>query len=191
VTVDLEFGVDISGPNRLLNALAITLGGSRLMYFHEAVTQEWLRRRASERFASEGDSAVGGSWQQLTDSRNDIREHAGFPREHPINHATGELEDFITKGANQMTYGALWSSFLMPGRTRKKSLVAKMEAAQRGRPAGSPMPDGWGGSKPSPSATPPRPVIGMDEIDRIHLTTALSFWVIDEVGKLMGFEGVI
>lgn len=177
--------IDYSEPERMLATLDRVLEGQRLMMFHETITQEWLRHRARDRFTKEGGPEVGGQWAELTESRGDIREHAGFPREHPINHAEGELEDFITGGANEFTFGAEWATFFMPGRTRSKSLTGKMERAQRGAPAGHPMPVGGrgAGTKASPSPTPPRPVVGMDAVDMVHLTTSLMLWVEEEVIK--------
>lgn len=161
--------------------------GRGLMNFQEAVTQPWMRERARSRFDKEGGAEVGGSWAQLRDSTNDIRENAGFPRAHPINRRTGELEDFITKGANQFTHGGLWAAFFMPGNSRKKSLRAKLTTAQSGGPGQNQawMPDGAGGTKPSPTQTPARPVVGMDAVDAIHLTFALSTYIAGEVAKGM------
>lgn len=184
LAMDMEILVNKKEVDQTIAALEEVLLGSSLALFHHVATEQIIRRRAKERFASEGDSA-SGKWAALQDSTNDIREHAGFPREHPINHRTGGLEDYITKGANQFTHGGDFAAFFSPGRG---SVInrAKLKTAQQGAPVGHYMPFGWGknlGTKPSPSATPPRPVIGLDALDLAHVMAALPVWIGGEVAK--------
>lgn len=178
---DVEILVDKKDVDRHMRAIEDSLRGNSMMLFHQLATQQILRNRARERFAKEGD-AVSGRWARLLDSTQDIREHAGYGPAHPINKRTGELENYITNGNNQFTYGADFANFFMPGRG-SRTARAKLATAQGGRPAGGPMPDGWGGTKPSPSPTVPRPVIGMDAVDLAHVVAAFPIWLGAEVAK--------
>ena len=183
----MDILVDDHEVQRAIAALDATLQGQHLMLFHQLATEPILRRRARERFATEGDSAVGGPWEALKDSTNDIREHAGFPRNHPINRRMGDLERYITNARNEFTVGGDWAAFFMPGRWGTKKQKAAFRTAQGGSPAGHYMPKGWGlkGTKPSPSATPARPVVGLDSVDLAHTMSALQIWIASEVGKAM------
>jgi len=186
MVVDMTIMVDEHEVQAALQALWWAVSGSSLRRFHIVATSPMLRERARERFQNEGDSAVG-SWQELTESRQDIREHAGFPRDHPINHATGELENFILNSPDDITWGAGWAAFYLPRNTRSPRLVGKMVTAQQGRPAGHHMPVGWGpgnGVKyPKSVATPARPVVGLDMTDMAHLIGALEIFIAGEVGR--------
>lgn len=184
LTVSMDILVDEDEVDAALQALWWAVSGESLRRFHILATSPFLRQRAKERFENEGDSTVG-KWEQLTDSRQEIREHAGFPAAHPINHATGQLERYILTGKDDITFGAGWAAFYLPRNTGSPRLLGKMERAQLGAPAGHPMPVGGrsGGTKPSPSATPARPVVGMDMTDLVHLTGALEIFIAGEVGR--------
>lgn len=173
--------VDDKDTNRALQALWWTLSGNSLAKFHKSFTERWLQERASARFMSEGDDA-SGRWAPLTDSRMDIRENQGYLA-WPINEASGDLYDYITKTPGDVTFGANWSAFFFPGNPRNPGERAKLETAQKGRPAGNPMPDGQGGTKPSPSATPARPVAALGAVDMIHTMTALELFIVSGVGE--------
>jgi len=184
----MDILVDDHEVQRAIAALEETLQGQHLLMFHQSATEPLLRRRARERFSSEGDAAVGGHWEPLKESTEDIRRHAGFPSSHPINKRTGDLEGLITRGRNEFTAGGDWAAFFLPGRQGSKKQKAALATAQKGAPVGHYMPKGWrknNGTKPSPSATPPRPVIGLDEVDMAHTMSALQIWIASEVGKAM------
>jgi hypothetical protein len=187
MALHMDILVDDHEVKRAVAALEETLTGQHLLLFHQTATEPIIRRRARTRFANEGDSAVG-SWAPLRESTEDIREHAGFPRAHPINQREGDLERLITRGANEFTAGGDWAAFFNPGRSMTRKQRDSLRTAQGGRPAGHPMPKGWrpnNGTKPSPSATPPRPVVGLDAVDLAHTMSALQIWVAGEVGKMM------
>jgi phage gpG-like protein len=188
MAVDLDIFVDESEVQAALQALWWAVSGSSLRRFHVVATAPFMRERIRERFESEGDPTVG-AWRELTESRQDIREHAGFSRDHPINNASGELERLLTTGEPDITFGAGWAAFWLPRNTRSPRLIGRLTTAQLGRPAGAHMPYGWGpglGTKPSPSPTPPRPVLGMDMTDMAHLMAALEIFIAAEVGREIG-----
>src|SRR5690242_15334688 len=132
--MDVEILVDKRQVERYMRAITETLQGNNLMLFHQIATQPILRNRAKDRFAREGD-AVSGPWAALRESTQDIREHKGYGPSHPINKRTGELEDYITNGRNQFTYGADFANFFMPGRG-SRTAREKFRTAQQGKPAG-------------------------------------------------------
>jgi hypothetical protein len=179
--LDMHILVDKKDVDRTLLALDQVLSGPSMSLFHRVFTEPYLRSRAKARFASNGDAAVGGTWQQLSDSRQDIRQHAGFSAD-PPNHTTGDLEAWITSGQNTFTVGEQFANFFMPGRGTVGQRE-KLRTAQQGKPAGFNMPDGAGGTKPSPSPTPKRPVVGMDSADLVHVLSAMPIWIAGEVAK--------
>ena len=133
----------------------------------------YLRRRAGERFANEGDDVVG-TWLPLSSGTVAIREGLGFSGAHPINKRTGELEDYITGGgANPgIPVAGLGATLKFPGRTATGELKSKVETAQRGKPA-------TGGMR----ATPPRPVLGMNARDLSFTVMSLTFFLSTGRGK--------
>jgi len=183
MSVNMDIIVEDDEVNKALQALWWAISGASLRRFHVVATSPFLRQRAKERFRSEGDAA-SGAWAALTDSRNDIREHAGFPAAHPINRASGELENYILSGKDDITWGPGWAAFFLPRNTGSARLLGRMTTAQEGRTGGH-MPMGWGmeGTKPSPSATPKRPVVAMDMTDTAHLMAALEIFIAAEVGR--------
>lgn len=105
-----------------------------IRYFGE-VMLPFLKRRATERFAQEGDSA-SGKWQALRPATQEIR--AGNPQwgvgpAHPINKRTGELENYITNNiADAQPLAGLGAEMKYPGRPASGELFDKVKTAQRG-----------------------------------------------------------
>lgn len=120
-----------------------------------------LQRKASQRFRSEGDSAVG-KWAPLSSATREIRYNMGFPPAHPINRRTGALEDHITKGAPDISVGEWGGRLLFPGGRMSNEMLEKVGTAQAGK------------SYPSTVA---RPVLGMDHEDMAQTLTALGYWI--------------
>lgn len=169
---------------RNLMALEHALSPQSLMVFHQTFTSQIIRERMQHRFDTEGDAAVGGKWAMLSEARQDIRSHAGHFPSHPINVATGELRDWMEGNRGSSRPSALGALYSYPSTLpRRASVRAKYEAAQKGKPAGFPMPNGIGGTKPSPSPTPARPVVGLDALDLVHVLGALQLFVVAEVAK--------
>lgn len=126
----------------------------------------YLRRRASERFENEGDD-VTGAWAPLAPSTEYFRETEGFPAAHPINKRTGELEQYIIgEDALVVPLGA-GAALELPGRQAGGWLAEKYKTAQQGK---------------SYPRTQPRPVLGINERDRMEIMTMLMYFVGDVVG---------
>jgi hypothetical protein len=141
-----------------ITKLEMLVGPDGLATFLGATVGPYLRQRAQERFQSEGDD-VTGPWLPLDPTTVAIRDATGFGGEHPINRRTGELEDWVTQGD---TFGypiGSGATLLFPSNEPTGRLRTKVETAQKG--------------KKSP-ATPPRPVIGVNEKDLLFITAALA-----------------
>lgn len=118
----------------------------------------YLQQRAKQRFQNEGDDVVG-AWLPLNPTTVTIREATGFTGEHPINRRTGELEEWVTQGDFFPYPIGAGATMVYPGKDASGTLKAKVETAQKG--------------KASP-ATPPRPVLGVNETDLLFITAALQ-----------------
>ena len=172
--------------DRNLRALEVALAPQSLMVFHEMFTRNIIRERMQDRFDRNGDE-MSGPWAQLSDARQDIRSHAGLFPTRPINVGTGELRDWLEGNRGSNRPSALGAMYSFPGAIpRRQSVRSKYETAQKGKAAGFPMPDGHGGTKPSPSPTPPRPIVGLDALDLIHVLGALQLYIVAEVAKYQG-----
>lgn len=122
----------------------------------------WVKRRAADRFANEGDD-VSGKWLPLQQSTIEIREKAGFPGRNPINKRTGELEAYITQGQIGVTAGPGVGVLRYPDNApRTRAIREKVKTAQKGRA----MP-----------ATRPRPILGLNERDLAQVIEMLAFHV--------------
>lgn len=162
--IDIDVSVDGREADLLMRAIESTLMGSTLMDYLQDFMAPYMRRRAAERFAAEGDEA-SGTWQPLKDATVEIREKAGFPGEHPINKRTGELEAFMTRGNIDYTIQGNAASMFFPGRTSGE-LAEKVKTAQRGK------------EKP---ATVARPVAAVSAVDMAYFMNNFSFWFAKEV----------
>lgn len=165
ISGDLMITVDDRAARALVDALERALDGPSLGAFVMGPTQEFLRQRATARFRNEGDSAVG-AWAPLMDYTNLMRVQGGFTPEHPINRRTGELENFITRGSNDVTVTPVSATLTMPGSNPGGELGEKLATAQQGKPF---------------PYTVPRPVLGMDETDTIAVLASLGGWLVQEV----------
>jgi hypothetical protein len=132
----------------------------------------WLRHRAAERFASEGDD-VTGPWAPLSPATQAIRAEGPWPvgPDHPINRRTGELENWVVQGG-WFAYpdGTLGASLQYPKDEPVGELREKVKVAQIGRP------QSMGPDKPMTVA---RPVLGLNEADLAFVMTALSMDIQD------------
>lgn len=146
-----------------LNALIMLMSPAGATAFLGTQVGPYLRRRAGERFEHEGDDVVG-KWAPLRPATVVMREASNYPvaGDHPINHLSGELENWVVDGgwnAYPDTFGA---SMTYPG-TRPSGLLAKkVKTAQSGDRA---------------SNTVARPVLGVNEADMLWMLTAYKFAV--------------
>lgn len=139
-----------------LDNLATLLSPSGLIAFLGGHVGPYLSRRAEDRFASEGDD-VTGPWKPLSEATIRLRAEQGFAAG-PINHRTGELEDWVVDGgwfAYPVGEGA---TLRFPGQNPTGELRSKVQTAQGGR------------AKPM---TDPRPVLGVNEVDLLFMQSSL------------------
>lgn len=121
----------------------------------------WLKGRAQDRFANEGDDAVG-AWAPLEAATHSIRRSRGFPGEHPINHRTGELERHIVGSGWSIVSSPMLAELEFPGSVPTGKLHDKVKTAQEG--SSSPL-------------TPPRPVVGVNEADLAFVLGAMATYL--------------
>lgn len=160
--IDFDIVGNERGVQAMLERLDSALSPVGLAAFLNLGVGPWVKQRAADRFASEGDD-VSGKWAPLQESTIEIREHAGFEGAHPINKRTGELEAYITEGQIGITAGPGFASMRYPDNPpATKSLKQKVETAQRGR------------SNPNTVA---RPILGLNERDLAQVVTMLAFHV--------------
>jgi hypothetical protein len=109
-----------------------------------------LISRMEDRFAKEGDDAVG-KWELLSEATVFIREGQGYPGDHPINVRTGEMFRYLVSNSNvDVSTTAEGATLVYPGTDTVGDLADKLATAQ--------------GGADSPS-TPARPVLGLSAVD--------------------------
>lgn len=146
----------------MLKHLDSALSVQGLAAFFKVGVEPWLRERAENRFAVEGDDA-SGKWAPLQQSTVDIRESSGFGGPGPINRRTGELEAYITGADMGIVSVPGLATLTYPKEPPKsKGLQQKVATAQVGRM--------------SPS-TVRRPVLALGEKDLGTILTQLAFHV--------------
>lgn len=136
--------------------LQIRLSAAGLETFMQHTVVPWLQARAVQRFASEGDDAVG-KWTPLRRATELFRARQGFPPAHPINIRTHQMRDFIVNADGTISGGPGYASVNWPGgQGRGKKIAEKIRAAQ-GLTAG----------------TVARPVLGLSITDDIFISSQL------------------
>jgi hypothetical protein len=165
-TAFLDFDIvgDAAGVNAMLERIDTALSATSISIFLAGTIAPWLRTRAKDRFRTEGDD-VTGKWAPLMPATQEIRSSGEWPvgAAHPINRRTGELEQWITGSQGTVVAHTLGATLTYPGnKTTKRSILQKMETAQRGR------------AKPKTVA---RPVLGVNERDLSYVVTMLAFHV--------------
>jgi len=125
-----------------------------------------LHNRVKNRFAKEGDDAVG-RWAPLTLATQMIRANAQFGAAHPINVRTGELKSFVEDSPGRVELDTLGATLTLPGSQPGGELGKKFAGAQQGE-----------------GTAPPRPVLGMNSKDTIAAMTALELYIRTGVGEL-------
>lgn len=121
----------------------------------------YLHTRASNRFSSEGDDAVG-RWLPLSTATQAIRAGAGFGPAHPINVRTGDLKSFMMGDPGQFAMNSSYAELKYPGSPSTQALQEKLSTAQTGR--GNP-------------ATPKRPVVGLGPTDIAEIDALFSIFI--------------
>jgi hypothetical protein len=154
---DVNVIVDSREVEKALADLATLFSNEGLTAFMGTIVAPYLAKRAKERFASEGDDVVG-KWFPLTPYTKNLRREQGFG-EGPINRRTGELENWVTSGTFFPYPAGGGVTMRYPRDKPTGELRKKVQTAQGGK------------VKPR---TPPRPVVGVNEIDLGFVTSALA-----------------
>lgn len=168
--VDLTFDVTTDTVTPLMLALDTALNPAAIAGFLSGVIEPYIQGRAKDRFAQEGDDAVG-AWEPLKPATHAIRAQQGYPPDHPINRRTGQLEDYITNSPGRLTVHALGATLTMPGSPPTGELRDKVVTAQQGR---------------DNPRTVARPVMGLNETDLMFVLTELTFYVGGAAGYARG-----
>lgn len=163
--IDIDLTGDSQYVDKMINHLDQKIGPQGLTAFLAMTVFPYLIQRAKERFQDEGDDVVG-KWTPLAPATEVIRQQMGYGGSHPINRRTGELERYITQGSVTASVQAspLGAFLQHPASPPSGKLKSKVKTAQQGDPS-------FG------RGVPPRPVLGMNEVDLGYIMTALAFYV--------------
>lgn len=154
---EMIFSVEDKDVLQTIAKIEALLSSEGMSVFLGATLGPYLSKRAKERFQNEGDD-VSGPWAALSNATISIREEAGFGAG-PINHRTGQLEDWVVDGGWNAYPTGFGASMRYPKREPSGELRSKLETAQIGKK----HPD-----------TPARRVLGVNEADLLFLSTALA-----------------
>lgn len=160
--ITVEVVPDTGSPAiTMLNNLDLLLSPSAMATFLKNFVVEYLQGQAAERFASEGDEAVGGPWKPLKESTLRIRAEQGFPAG-PINERTGELKGWVQ--FNQGTVGLdIGAKLEWPtGLPESGNLMFKYRTSQTGTANGH---------------VPARPVVGIGFADMAAINVMLGGFI--------------
>lgn len=153
------------GVQAMMTRMEIALSPIRVAGFLQATVDPYIRTRAKNRFSSEGDD-VSGKWFPLQEVTQRIRGDQGFGATGPINHRTGELEDYITGTPGGAVPNALGATLTSPGTPASGTLLTKVQTAQAGK---------------AYPATVARPVMGVNEADMAAVVTDLAKYIVTGV----------
>lgn len=160
---DLDVTIETSDLEATLTRLETSISPMGLSIFLIGGVLPWVKQRAQERFANEGDD-VSGKWAPLEPSTQEFRANGpwGVGPSSPINRRSGDLEEYITK-SNSTIIAAVDSAVMVyPDAAPTGPLKEKVETAQSGK------------AKPKTTA---RPVLGLSEVDMVYTMQSLQFWV--------------
>lgn len=151
--------------SRKLGRLQRVLSPASIGAFLTTSAEQYLHNRAAQRFAHEGDDAVG-QWQQLAFATQNIRSSQGFGAAHPINVRTGRLRDFIVNAPGSLQIDPTGAMLTLPGSQPSGELGEKFQTAQQGKPP----------------RTPARPVLAMSATDLAGVMSLLEVFIRSGVG---------
>lgn len=150
---------DDAGVQAMLLRMNTAVSPVNLGIFLNSMVDPYLRERARQRFASEGDDVSGG-WAPLAPFTQKDRADRGYGAAHPINRRTGRLENYVTDTPGRVTTHTAGANLTTPGTAPNKQERDKLEIAQKGRS--------------SYPFVPARPVIGVNERDLLVVMTGLA-----------------
>ena len=164
----IDYVVDARDPIRKLERIEWAVGDENLLTILQGPVPEWFQGRMKERFANEGDDAVG-QWEPLDDDTIQIKEHEEG-RNRGINVRTGALRDWLLSARGALEQVGAGGVFEMswPGDAPETSdLDEKLRHLQMG--------------STDPFA-PPRPVIGASVTDLAGIMEIMKHWIFVEAG---------
>lgn len=156
--IDIQVIGDTAGVQAMLTHLQAKLFPPNVATWLMTRVDPFLRVRAGDRFANEGDDVVG-KWAPLKPATETIRMNSGYGPSHPINRRTGELENYIVHSGGGVTVHPAGATLTFPGSPASGELEDKVRTAQSGR------------SVPN---TVPRPVLGLNTRDLAAILTMLA-----------------
>lgn len=160
--IDVKVFVQDNEVQRVLNMVEDRVNPAALMVFLDTTIDPYLRGRARQRFASEGDAA-SGKWAPLAEATQNIRDSQGYGATGPINHRTGALENYILNTDGTVQNIGIGAQLTLPGPTNDPLLASKFKTAQQGK------------KKPQ---TPARPVLALDLTDFTVINGSLLTYVL-------------
>lgn len=159
--VNIHMQTDARDVMSMLSKLERAMEPSAIAVWLGTVVDPYIRKRARNRFKTEGDD-VSGKWAPLLGPTQYFRASQGFSPEHPINVRTGALEAYITGSPNRLSVTPAGATLTLPGKAPKGTMYSKVKTAQRGQL--------------NPHPTVPRPVLGVNERDLGVVLTELSLY---------------
>jgi hypothetical protein len=150
-----------------LARMELALQPYALMGWLKEIIEPYIQRRATQRFADEGDD-VSGKWAPLTDATINFRTTGEIDYgAEPINVRTGALRDYVTNSVGGYMSEDGDALMIYPGSppsgsNATGSLEDKFLAAQQGL---------------DDPRTPRRPVLGVNEKDLAFVLTELEIYV--------------
>jgi hypothetical protein len=166
ITFDIDVHKD--SVEALLMRMDTALSPFAIASFLGGPVEEYIRSRAAERFANEGDDVVG-KWAPLKPATQAIRAQEGYGAEGPINRRTDELMNYIVGSPGRTQAHGLGATLTYPGTKPVGETSDKMRTAQVGEPY---------------SGTTARPVLGLGEEDLAVVLTLLSIYVGEAISPL-------
>lgn len=160
--IDIQMEGNAKQVTHMLSRLYLSLDPSMLTVFLGSTVETYIKKRASNRFQSEGDDVSGG-WAPLEPATWNYRQTQGYGPAHPINHRTGALENYIVGTPGRAYPHSLGATLVYPGSPPTGDTKTKVSVAQSGQ-----------SFKP---ITVPRPVLGMNETDLTAVMTSLSLYL--------------
>ncbi|MEU4066665.1 hypothetical protein AB0F25_30505 [Streptomyces wedmorensis] len=157
-SVRIIVDVDSDNVEQMLARTTLALSTVGMIGFLSGVVGPWLKERAEDRFAAEGDD-VSNKWVPLEGYTQQVRAAGGYGAAHPINRRTGELENYITQNGSDVMSAAGFSQLTFPGSAPTAREATKVMTAQMGA---------------TYPATPARPVLGVNEVDLAFVLAALA-----------------
>lgn len=161
----IEFTIDAASTEAAMGLLQEKISIGAIGEWLGSDVNNFLQQRAKARFSSEGDDAAG-RWTSLADTTVAIREALGYGGPSPINIRTGDLFQYVTGSAGQVTESSEGVALDFPN-LNNNTVQAQLSNAQSGNKR---------------TGAPARPVIALGEQDLLGIMVSLT-------GHMAGFEG--